>query len=517
MINSIYFTKLQVKWLCLACHMKKAPEPHPAQLQSHAKEVAPLKMDTPTPDVSQKKPHLPADAVQKDKKPEVAGKQDNKKTLAETEQPTQREMKQHHIAEVPKSESQKTDLQPDKPGFFGFGFGGARSRSPSPQPAVSAVSEKVLGFGSSFLSSASNLISTAVQDESSTTPSSSRKASTTSQMSNKTPSTSRKGSAVSQISSKVNTTPPSSRKGSTVSQMSVKTTPPTSQKESEAVINSKSIENTDGAKIKVAEKGQETTKGATPQQQGRTQDGHVPVSSEIPEESRVRSQSPLLPPAASAVSGKVLGFGSSLFSSASNLISSALDEPSTTPPTSRKGSTSSQLSAKTTTPPSSRKGSSVSQTSDKITTPPSSQKGSGVSQTSLKTSTPSASSKGSDVSPKILPSDDKKVHPENIQELIKKDDKKAMVSQAQPTIVSVTKNRDLPETTRREPTKSFPKACPLCKVDLQKEPPNYNTCTECKNTVCNLCGFNPMPHETEVSSLFNLNIKHLILIIIIII
>nr|XP_046206395.1 protein piccolo-like isoform X2 [Oncorhynchus gorbuscha] len=42
--------------------------------------------------------------------------------------------------------------------------------------------------------------------------------------------------------------------------------------------------------------------------------------------------------------------------------------------------------------------------------------------------------------------------------------------------------------------------CPLCKVDLNmgsKDPPNYNTCTECKNTVCNLCGFNPMTHETE--------------------
>ncbi len=500
-INSIYFTKLQVKWLCLACQMKKAPEPHPAQLQSHIKKVAPLKMDTPTPDASEKKPDLPAYVVQKDKKPDVAGKQDNKQTLAE--QPTQREMKQQYIAEVPKSEYQKTDPQPEKTGFFGFGFGGARSRSPSPQPAVSAVSDKFLGFGSSFLNSASNLISTAVQDESSTTLSSPRKASTTFQMSDKTPPTSRKGSATSQISSKVNTTPPSSRKGSTVSQTSVKTTPPTSQKEFEAAVNSKSIENTDRGKTKVAEQGEETTKGATPQQQeqGKSQDGHVPVSSEIPEESRGRSQSPLLPPAASAVSGKVLGFGSSLFSSASNLISSALDEPSTTPPTSRKGSTSSQLSAKNTTPPSSRKGSSVSQTSNKITTPPSSRKGSGVSQTSLKTSAPPASSKGSDVSPKMLPSDDKKVHPDNIQEQIKKD-KKSMISQAQPTIVPDTKDRDLPETTRTEPTKLFPKACPLCKVDLQKEPPNYNTCTECKITVCNLCGFNPMPHEREVSSLF---------------
>uniref|UniRef100_A0A8C2GNP5 Zinc finger piccolo-type domain-containing protein n=1 Tax=Cyprinus carpio TaxID=7962 RepID=A0A8C2GNP5_CYPCA len=497
----------EMKWLCLACQIKKAPEPHPAQLQSHAKEVAPLKMDTPTPDASQKKRHLPADAVHKYKKPEVAGKQDNKKTLAETEQPNQREIKQHNIAEVAKSESQKTDPQPDKPGFFGFGFGGVRSRSPSPQPAVSAVSEKVLGFGSSILSSASNLMSTAIQDESSTTPSSSRKASTASQISDKTPPTSRKGSTVSQISSKVHTTPPSSRKGSTVSQTSVKTAPATSQKESEAAVNSKSIENTDSAKTKVAEKGEETTKGATPQHQrpGKSQDGHVPVSSEVPEESRGRSQSPLLPPAASAVSGKVLGFGSSLFSSASNLISSALDEPSTTPPTSRKGSTSSQLSAKTTTPPSSRKGSSVSQTSDKITTPPSSRKGSGVSQTSLKTSTPPASSKGSDVSPKMLPSDDKKVHTENIQEQIKKDDKKSMASQAQPTIVSDTKDRDLPETTRTESTKSFPKACPLCKVDLQKEPPNYNTCTQCKNTVCNLCGFNPMPHETEKKEWLCLN------------
>lgn len=43
--------------------------------------------------------------------------------------------------------------------------------------------------------------------------------------------------------------------------------------------------------------------------------------------------------------------------------------------------------------------------------------------------------------------------------------------------------------------------CPLCKMKLNfgsKEPPNYNKCTECKNTVCNQCGFNPMPNESEV-------------------
>lgn len=43
------------------------------------------------------------------------------------------------------------------------------------------------------------------------------------------------------------------------------------------------------------------------------------------------------------------------------------------------------------------------------------------------------------------------------------------------------------------------KPCPLCKVTLRKDPPNYDTCTECKTTVCNLCGFSPMPQQTEVS------------------
>jgi len=43
--------------------------------------------------------------------------------------------------------------------------------------------------------------------------------------------------------------------------------------------------------------------------------------------------------------------------------------------------------------------------------------------------------------------------------------------------------------------------CPLCKVDLNmdsKNIPNYNTCTDCKTNVCNKCGFSPMPNATEV-------------------
>ena len=52
--------------------------------------------------------------------------------------------------------------------------------------------------------------------------------------------------------------------------------------------------------------------------------------------------------------------------------------------------------------------------------------------------------------------------------------------------------------------------CPLCKVELNfgsKEPPNYRNCTECKNIVCNQCGFNPMPNVSEVRKTLILNCK----------
>ncbi|XP_061815847.2 protein piccolo [Nerophis lumbriciformis] len=42
--------------------------------------------------------------------------------------------------------------------------------------------------------------------------------------------------------------------------------------------------------------------------------------------------------------------------------------------------------------------------------------------------------------------------------------------------------------------------CPLCSVELNvgsSEAPNFNLCTECKKSVCNLCGFNPTPHLGE--------------------
>ncbi|RXM96172.1 Protein bassoon [Acipenser ruthenus] len=47
------------------------------------------------------------------------------------------------------------------------------------------------------------------------------------------------------------------------------------------------------------------------------------------------------------------------------------------------------------------------------------------------------------------------------------------------------------------------KVCPLCKTTDLTAPhnqPNFNTCTQCRSTVCNQCGFNPNPHLTEVGA-----------------
>ncbi|XP_060096030.1 protein bassoon isoform X3 [Heteronotia binoei] len=50
--------------------------------------------------------------------------------------------------------------------------------------------------------------------------------------------------------------------------------------------------------------------------------------------------------------------------------------------------------------------------------------------------------------------------------------------------------------------------CPLCKAQINVgsgEPSNYNTCTTCKQQVCNMCGFNPTPHLVEKNEWLCLN------------
>lgn len=163
---------LQVKeWLCLTCQMQRTAGSQPGQPQSQPNKILPQ-------------------ASQQKEKTSVSPSPENKSSVIAEAGKKKGDTSPSKSASPPKGEQIKEESS-----FFGFGFGGARSRSPSPQ---TAVSDKVFGFGSSFLSSASNLISSAGQDESSS----------------KTPATSRKGSTVSQTSNKTSPTPPTSRKGS---------------------------------------------------------------------------------------------------------------------------------------------------------------------------------------------------------------------------------------------------------------------------------------------------------------
>ncbi|XP_059361033.1 protein piccolo [Carassius carassius] len=156
--------------------------------------------------------------------------------------------------------------------------------------------------------------------------------------------------------------------------------------------------------------------------------------------------------AAESVSGKMFGFGSSILSSATNLISG---EESKSPPESPPGS-----------PPDSPVGSEAD---------------------SLPGSLPDSGSESPPDTPLVYFKD---------------------TSSPKPTAAEVKSSPDmpLPKSTEIEgpPTQvsgsEAQSCCPLCKVKLNLgsgESPNYSACTECQKTVCNLCGFNPTPHLSE--------------------
>lgn len=158
---------------------------------------------------------------------------------------------------------------------------------------------------------------------------------------------------------------------------------------------------------------------------------------------------PSVAQSAGSVTGKMFGFGSSFLSSASTFMTSAVqDEPKTTPPTLRKMSTAGHVSPKTTPP----------------------------------------------ASPKSLPVKDTKP--------LKTEEKPpAKPQQAPPT--AQAKIEKAPAEKAKVPTdKPDLSICPLCKGRLNlgsKDPPNYNTCTQCKTTVCSQCGFDPTPNVVEVN------------------
>lgn len=142
-----------------------------------------------------------------------------------------------------------------------------------------------------------------------------------------------------------------------------------------------------------------------------------------------------------SVTGKMFGFSSSIFSSASTLIASAVqDEPKTTPPVSPRMQPTKQ--------------------------------------------TKQSTAQKSEQDKKQEQPQQAKAHPAGQAQVDK------APSETPKTAVA---SRNAPITGQS--------ACPLCKMVLNvgsKDPPNYNTCTECKSTVCNQCGFNPMPNVKEV-------------------
>ena len=107
------------------------------------------------------------------------------------------------------------------------------------------------------------------------------------------------------------------------------------------------------------------------------------------------------------------------------------------------------------------------------------------------------------VSPKMAAAKDTK------QPVVQKPEQEKKLEQTQQTMASPSVQAKVDKAPSEPPkaaaSQAAPNAgqstCPLCKLGLNmgsKDPPNYNTCTECKNTVCNQCGFNPMPAKSEV-------------------
>ncbi|KAH0518347.1 Protein piccolo [Microtus ochrogaster] len=162
------------------------------------------------------------------------------------------------------------------------------------------------------------------------------------------------------------------------------------------------------------------------------------------------------------VTGKLFGFGASIFSQASNLISTA-GQPGPHPQTGPAAPTK-QAPTPSQTPAAPKPTGQL---------PPAPAKAPPVKK---ETKAPSAESLES--KPEQAPA----------AKRLEKDKK------PQPSKVSKPPPAEPDKTTKSEPT------CPLCKTELNigsQDPPNFNTCTQCKSQVCNLCGFNPKPHLTE--------------------
>uniref|UniRef100_G1PQ97 Protein piccolo n=1 Tax=Myotis lucifugus TaxID=59463 RepID=G1PQ97_MYOLU len=182
------------------------------------------------------------------------------------------------------------------------------------------------------------------------------------------------------------------------------------------------------------------------------------------------------------MTGKLFGFGASIFSQASNLISTA-GQPGSHPQ-SGPGGPAKQVPPPAQPPPSQGPPKSTGQV------PPAPAK---VLPVKKETKAPGAEKlepKAEQVSTVKRTETEKKPQP---------------IKDGKPSTAEPPKAA-LPPKLEKPPKPES--ACPLCKTELNigsTEPPNFNTCTECKHQVCNLCGFNPTPHLTEIHEWLCLN------------
>lgn len=177
---------------------------------------------------------------------------------------------------------------------------------------------------------------------------------------------------------------------------------------------------------------------------------------------------------AESVSGKMLGFSSSMFSSASSMMSAVRDQLNTTPPVSPK------MSPKMS--PSKEPKLSTLQKVEQEKKPDQPKQAEGGPSVTLKPD--EFKSPASQKHEPQKPSLETKTSPS-----------------LQPKVDKTPSETSKPEAGPHAMVKPDQSTCPLCKSKLNmgsKDPPNYNNCTQCKKTVCNQCGFNPRPNETVV-------------------
>uniref|UniRef100_A0A8C3DXY1 Protein piccolo n=1 Tax=Corvus moneduloides TaxID=1196302 RepID=A0A8C3DXY1_CORMO len=180
------------------------------------------------------------------------------------------------------------------------------------------------------------------------------------------------------------------------------------------------------------------------------------------------------------VTGKLFGFGASFFSQASNLISTA-------------GQPGSQTSG---APPAAKQPQPPPQPPAPQTAP----KETGQAQPPPKVVP---------VKKEAKPLTTEKSEPSKVDSVLTKgsdlEKKPGLAKDSKPQAAEAKKPDGLLEPDKASQPEM---SCPLCKTGLNigsKDPPNFNTCTECKKVVCNLCGFNPMPHIAEVQEWLCLN------------